>query len=80
MMWWRRLTAWSAGARVIVPARDYDKAVTVLEGQGGSIEIEAMDPTSIDAFAQRYLISGQPLHLLVEQRRHPGAPPRTSPR
>lgn len=57
----------SAGARVIVPARDYDKAVTALEGQGG-IEIEAMDlmdPTSIDAFAQRYLTSGQPLHILV---------------
>ena len=44
----------SAGARVIVPARDHDKAVHAL--QGLDIEIEAMDlldPASIDAFAER---------------------------
>ena len=57
----------SAGARVIVPARDHDKAATALEGIDG-VEIEAMDlidPASIDAFAERFLASGQPLHILV---------------
>jgi NAD(P)-dependent dehydrogenase (short-subunit alcohol dehydrogenase family) len=57
----------SAGAKVIVPARDHDKAATGLKGLEG-VEIEAMDlldPASIDAFAQRFLASGQPLHILV---------------
>ena len=57
----------SAGAKVIVPARDYDKAATALEGLDG-VEVEAMDllgPASIDAFAERFLASGQPLHILV---------------
>jgi NAD(P)-dependent dehydrogenase (short-subunit alcohol dehydrogenase family) len=57
----------SAGARVIVPARDHDKAATALEELDG-VEIEAMDlidPASIDVFAERFLASGQPLHILV---------------
>src|SRR5216683_2434963 len=57
----------SAGARVIVPARDHHKAATALEGLDG-VEIEAMDlldPASIDALAARFLASGQPLHILV---------------
>ncbi len=57
----------SAGARVIVPARDHDKAATALEGIDG-VEIEAMDlidPASIDAFAVNFLASGEPLHILV---------------
>lgn len=56
----------SAGAKVIVPARDRAKAVKALGGLG--VEIEAMDlldPASIDAFAERFLASGQPLHILV---------------
>ena len=57
----------AAGAKVIVPARDHDKAARALEGLDG-VEIEAMDlmdPASIDAFAERFLASGQPLHILV---------------
>ena len=57
----------SAGAKVIVPARDHEKAATALEGFDG-VEIEAMEllaPASIDAFAERFLASGQPLHTLV---------------
>lgn len=57
----------SAGARVIVPARDHDKAATALKGING-VEIETMDlldSASIDAFAERFLNSGQPLHILV---------------
>lgn len=57
----------SAGAKVIVPARDHDRAATALEGLD-DIEIEAMDlldPASINALAERFLASGQPLHILV---------------
>ena len=57
----------SAGAKVIVPARDLDKATSALEGLEG-IKIEAMDlldPASIDAFAEKFLAFGQPLHILV---------------
>ncbi len=57
----------SAGAKVIVPARDQDKASMALAGFQG-VEIEAMDlmsPTSIDAFVARFLASGRPLHILV---------------
>lgn len=57
----------SAGARVVVPARDHDKAVTALDGLD-DVEIEAMDlldPASVDGCAQRFLASGRPLHILV---------------
>jgi NAD(P)-dependent dehydrogenase (short-subunit alcohol dehydrogenase family) len=67
---------WSAGARVIVPARDHDKAATALEGLDG-VEIEAMDlldPASIDAFAEQFLVTGSPLHLLVNSAGIGGAP------
>jgi NAD(P)-dependent dehydrogenase (short-subunit alcohol dehydrogenase family) len=56
-----------AGATVIVPARDIEKARKNLEGIP-NIEIEAMDlakPDTIDAFAERFLSSGRPLHLLI---------------
>lgn len=57
----------SAGAKVIVPARDLDKASAALREIDG-VEIEAMDlmdPASIDTFAEKFLASGQPLHILV---------------
>lgn len=57
----------SAGATVIVPARDRTRAAAALEGIDG-VELEAMDlidPASIDAFAERFLASGRPLHFLV---------------
>ncbi len=57
----------AAGATVIVPARDTVKAKRNLEGIGG-IEIEEMDlidPLSVDAFAEKFLASGRPLHLLI---------------
>jgi NAD(P)-dependent dehydrogenase (short-subunit alcohol dehydrogenase family) len=56
-----------AGATVIVPARDIEKARKNLESIP-NIEIEAMDlakPDNIDAFAERFLSSGRPLHLLI---------------
>ena len=56
-----------AGARVIVPARDVEKARKNLHGLG-NVEIEEMDlmsPDAIDAFAEKFTNSGSPLHLLI---------------
>ncbi|MCV9963150.1 SDR family NAD(P)-dependent oxidoreductase [Pararhizobium sp. BT-229] len=57
-----------AGARVIVPARDVERARRNAAEIGGGIEIQPMDltdPASIDAFARNFLNSGLPLHILV---------------
>ena len=57
----------SAGAVVIVPARDIDKARKNLQGIS-NVEIEHMDlinPDSIDVFANKFLASARPLHLLI---------------
>lgn len=57
----------AAGARVIVPARDIEKAKKNLQGIV-NVELAAMDlidPKSIDAFAETFLASGRPLHLLI---------------
>lgn len=56
-----------AGARVIVPARNIEKAGINLQGVP-NVEIEAMDlmdSTSIDSFAEKFLASCRPLHLLI---------------
>ncbi|GAO44020.1 SDR family NAD(P)-dependent oxidoreductase [Flavihumibacter petaseus] len=56
-----------AGATVIVPARDVQKAAKNLEGIP-NIEIEAidmMDPWSIEGFTTKFLSSQRPLHLLI---------------
>jgi NAD(P)-dependent dehydrogenase (short-subunit alcohol dehydrogenase family) len=56
-----------AGATVIVPARDIEKAKKNLKDIP-NVELEIMDlmnPDSIDAFAQKFLSSGRPLHLLI---------------
>ena len=57
----------AAGATVIVPARDIEKAKKNLEGIA-NVEIEPMDlfePDTIDAFAEKFLASGRPLHMLI---------------
>jgi NAD(P)-dependent dehydrogenase (short-subunit alcohol dehydrogenase family) len=57
----------AAGATVIVPARDVEKAKKNLTDVP-HVEIHAMDlidPKSIDAFAEEFLSSGRPLHILV---------------
>lgn len=56
-----------AGAHVIVPARNAEKARLAIEGMPG-VEQEQMDlgdPASIDAFAGRFLKSGRSLNILV---------------
>ncbi|WP_020201103.1 MULTISPECIES: oxidoreductase [Cupriavidus] len=56
----------AAGARVIVPARDVERARTALSGIDVEVEpMDLLDPASIDAFAARFLAAGQPLHILV---------------
>ncbi len=56
-----------AGAVVIVPARDPDRArealASVPRAEVGKLDL--MDPASIDAFAKTFLDSGRPLHLLI---------------
>lgn len=57
----------AAGATVIVPARDIDKARKNLQGIA-NVEVASMDlisPASVDAFATSFLASGRPLHMLI---------------
>ncbi len=57
----------NAGATVIVPARDIEKATKNLDGIR-NIELEVMDvmnPDSIAAFAKKFLASNRPLHILI---------------
>lgn len=56
-----------AGATVIVPARDIEKARKNLQGIA-NVELasmDLMDPGSMDAFAEKFLASGRPLHILI---------------
>jgi NAD(P)-dependent dehydrogenase (short-subunit alcohol dehydrogenase family) len=56
-----------AGASVTVASRNPDRAAPALAGiervEIGQLDL--MDPASIDAFAARYLDSGRPLHILI---------------
>ena len=57
----------AAGATVIVGARDFTKAKKNLNDTQ-RVELEAlnlMDPSSIDAFAAKFLATKRPLHLLI---------------
>lgn len=57
----------TAGAKVTVPARDVDKARKALGAlPGTTVEpLDLTDPVSIDAFADSFLASDQPLHILI---------------
>ncbi|MHC3469965.1 oxidoreductase [Streptomyces sp. 7R007] len=57
----------SAGAEVVVPARDPERARGALRDvPGAEVEhLDLMDPASVDAFAEKFLASGRPLHILV---------------
>lgn len=57
----------AAGATVIVPARDLQKAKANLQGVA-NVTLEAMDladPKSVDTFAEKFIATGRPLHLLI---------------
>ena len=67
-----------AGASVTIGARDPARAATALEGVS-KIEVaqlDLIDPKSIDAFGKRWLVSGQPLHMLVNNAGASGGPER----
>ena len=57
----------AAGATVIVPARDKEKARKNLDGIPNVelAKIDFMDPASIDEFAETFISTGRPLHLLI---------------
>jgi NAD(P)-dependent dehydrogenase (short-subunit alcohol dehydrogenase family) len=57
----------SAGATVVVPARDRGKAEGALAALPGvALEtLDLMDPWSIDGFANRFLVVHEALHILV---------------
>lgn len=57
----------SAGAKIIVPARDVQKATSNLKGVPTVIieQMDLMDPASIDAFAERFLATYNTLHILI---------------
>lgn len=57
----------AAGAKVIVPARDIRKATNNLKGVN-NVTVESMDlmePSSINAFAAKFLAANNTLHLLI---------------
>jgi len=57
-----------AGATVVVPARSAEKARAAVSGIP-RVELESLeltDPVSIDAFAHKYVSSGRPLHVLID--------------
>ena len=57
----------SAGAQVVVPARDMAKAKTSLADMPDvGVEImDLFDPESIDAFAERFMRDNEKLHILI---------------
>jgi NAD(P)-dependent dehydrogenase (short-subunit alcohol dehydrogenase family) len=72
----------AAGATVIVPARTREKARAALSGVD-RVELESLelsDPASVDAFAARFLASGRPLHLLINNAGIMAVPFAKSPR
>lgn len=57
----------AAGATVIVPARDIEKAGKNLIGIANTelAVLDLMNPASIDSFAEKFIASGRALHLLI---------------
>lgn len=56
-----------AGATVVALARDVERAKNSLRGVP-NVEVEYVDllePQAIDAFAQKFLASGRPIHVLI---------------
>lgn len=57
----------AAGASVTVAARDPELAVAEVAGLAG-VRVEQLDltdPVSVEAFAERRLVSGRPVHVLI---------------
>lgn len=71
-----------AGATVVVPARTQEKARTALAGipRVEMETLELIDPASIDAFTSRFLGSGRPLDILINNAGIMAPPLRRGPR
>ena len=57
-----------AGAKVIVPTRNIEKTRALFKEFNDRIELGEMDllnPSTIDSFAEKFIASGQPLHILI---------------
>ncbi|MFD2796186.1 SDR family NAD(P)-dependent oxidoreductase [Promicromonospora vindobonensis] len=67
----RELT--KAGASVTVGSRDLDRAAAAVAGidRVEVSRLDLMDQASIDAFVARYLDSGRPLHVLINNAGYP---------
>ncbi|WP_333983128.1 SDR family NAD(P)-dependent oxidoreductase [Burkholderia gladioli] len=66
----------SAGASIIALTRDVDRAKNNLTGVP-NIEVEYLDllvPSSIDDFAEKFLRSGRPIHVLINSAAIMGVP------
>ncbi|MET7322011.1 SDR family NAD(P)-dependent oxidoreductase [Streptomyces sp. NPDC005549] len=65
-----------AGASVTVASRNPDRAAAKLAGLEGveTGRLDLLDPQSIDAFATRYVDSGRPLHVLLNNAGLMGGP------
>jgi NAD(P)-dependent dehydrogenase (short-subunit alcohol dehydrogenase family) len=57
----------AAGASVVVGVRSPERAARAVAGleRVELAQLDLLDPASIDAFAARYLDSGRPLHMLI---------------
>src|SRR5271155_4727117 len=65
----------SAGAKGVVLARDRDKAAEALHGLDVELEqMDLLDPASIEAFAEKFVATGRPLHILINSAGIGGAP------
>ncbi|MBP0460132.1 SDR family NAD(P)-dependent oxidoreductase [Streptomyces montanisoli] len=65
-----------AGASVTVASRNPDRAAAKLAGieRVEASRLDLLDPESVDAFAARYVASGRPLHILVNNAGLMGGP------
>lgn len=65
-----------AGASVTVAARDVERAAKGIAGieRAEVSQLDLVDPKSIEAFAQRWLASKRPLHILINNAAAPGSP------
>lgn len=67
-----------AGARVLVGTRDPEQAAAGLAGlpRAGVDRLDLINPASINAFADRWLATGESLHMLVNNAGASGGPRR----
>ncbi|MCW4457146.1 SDR family NAD(P)-dependent oxidoreductase [Microbacterium sp. MPKO10] len=63
----------SAGASVTVGSRDPERAEAAVAGipRVEVSQLDLLDPASIDAFSQRWLDTGRPLHILINNAGYP---------